>query len=148
MTAVFERPLRARHNCRHYSYEPGLQGGPRCAAGVDMSGPGASGPCLLPEHQRGTCEKREEYTDAEREAWSTFRDQAMERLGRSVQALPAPIPLNTSGKIACPNCDGGELRYARWHRGAEIQCTTPNCCGPVHFSIAAGADWPSPKEST
>jgi hypothetical protein len=87
------------------------------------------------------CPKREEYTEAERTAWQAALDAMRARLGAAVSALPRAIPLRTGGEIDCPNCTG-KLRYARWHRGAEISCTTPHCCG-AHFSIAAGADWPA-----
>lgn len=142
---VFERPLRATHHCRHYSYELGLQGrGPLCAQGIDLSGQsGASLLCgsTVAENHR-PCPKREEYTDAEREAWRTHLDASRVRLGNAVQALPKPIPLRTQGHVDCPNCDG-QLHYARWHRGAEIKCTSPSCAH-AHFNIEAGKDWPTP----
>jgi hypothetical protein len=144
MTVTFNRPLRATEHCRHYSYETGLYGrGPLCALGVDLSGAGASRRCWPTPEQ--VCDKREDYTDDERNIWNAWLYESQERLGRAVQALPAPIPLNTDGWVKCPNCDGGHLHYARWHRGAQINCSTPNCCGPVHFSIASGKDWPTPK---
>jgi ssDNA-binding Zn-finger/Zn-ribbon topoisomerase 1 len=68
----------------------------------------------------------------------------MERLGAAVQALPRAIPLRTTGHIECPNC-GGVLMYSRWHRGAEIACSTENCCG-ARFNIAAGAEWPARQD--
>ena len=132
------RPIRATSHCRHYSYEPGLKGGPRCARNVDQSA--GVGPCM-PE-PKGRCPSREDYTDAERAAWRAEMNASMERLRVAVGALPRAIPLNTQGQIECPNC-GAPLHYARWHRGAEIKCETRFCVGPVHFSIAAGADWPS-----
>lgn len=147
----FDRPPRARQHCRHYSYETGLKGrGPLCALGIDLSGHGTAMACMPPgEYKRGVCDRRSDWSDAERDAWDKFVGESTARLILAVAALPAPIPINTSGKVQCPNCKG-QLHYARWHRGAEIQCTTPNCCGPVHYSIAAGADWPqgSAKERT
>lgn len=140
---IFTRPPHATKHCRHYSYERGktwLDGGPRCAKGLDLTVPGSTG-CCMPE-PRGGCTLRAEYTQAERDAWEASRNEGMERLGRAVQALPRAIPLRTSGDIPCPNCDG-RLHYARWHRGAEIKCTSEGCCG-AHFSIAAGVDWPAP----
>jgi len=141
---TFERPLRATHHCRHYSYETGLQGrGPLCALGIDLSGSGASRRCWSePAEADAVCPQRSEYTDEERAAWRTWLDASQVRLGTAVQALPAPIPLNTQGKVKCPNCSG-DLHYARWHRGASMQCSTPNCCGPVRFAIEAGKDWPA-----
>ena len=141
MAEAFVRPLRATHHCRHYSYEPGLKGGPRCAKGLDpFASPGfvLRRCCSEPTE---VCHARQEYTDAEREAWEVASAAGMDRLGKAVQALPRAIPLRTSGEIVCPNCEG-RLRYARWHRGAEIACSTPGCCG-AHFNIAAGADWPA-----
>jgi hypothetical protein len=135
MTVTFPRPPKASHHCRHYSYEPGE--GPRCAAGVDQSS--GVGPCM-PE-PKGLCPSRREYTDDERAAWDAAKQESFARLVAAIQALPRPIPLNTQGSVVCPNC-GGVLRYARWHRGAEIACSTEYCCG-ARFSIAAGADWPS-----
>jgi len=88
---------------------------------------------------------REEYTDAERHAWQQSVAEGTSRLGAAIAALPAPIPLRTSGKIECPNCLG-DLNYARWHRGAEISCSTPGCCS-ARFNIAPGADWPQRKDA-
>jgi hypothetical protein len=140
----FTRPPHASHHCRHYSFNVPItrsDSGPQCARGCSFDEPGSTGRCM-PE-PKGDCSERQEYTDAERQAWKAATAASMERLGRALQALPHPIPLRTSGEIDCPNCDG-KLQYARWHRGAEIKCTTPFCCG-AHFSIAAGADWPVSK---
>lgn len=68
----------------------------------------------------------------------------MDRLRAAVQALPAHIPLVRRGTVTCPSC-AGVLHYARWHLGAMIECETRDCCA-ARFSIAAGADWPAPKE--
>lgn len=140
----FTPPLRATGHCRHYSYCHGdlmSDRGPQCAAGCDLSAPGASRGCWpAPEAE---CADRQEYTDDERAAWREWVDGSITRLGLAIDALPAPIPLNTTGKIACPNC-GGDLHYGRWHRGASIQCATPHCCG-ARMSIEAGKDWPRPK---
>jgi hypothetical protein len=141
----FTPPLRATHHCRHYSYKMPFSApnaGPNCSRGCGQSEPGFSLKHCCSE-PTVICASREEYSDTEREAWEAARSERMKRLGEAVQALPHPIPLRTSGEIDCPNCDG-KLRYSRWHRGAEIGCTTPFCCG-AHFSIAAGADWPVSK---
>jgi hypothetical protein len=140
----FTPPPHATKHCRHYSFERAQRwedSGPRCAMGltVDL---GLRRCCPDPSI---TCGDREEYTDAERVAWEAARDASMGRLVAAIAAVPDPIPLRTGGNVECPSC-GGQLRYDRWHRGAEIKCETPFCCG-AHFSIAAGAEWPaSPKE--
>jgi hypothetical protein len=141
----FTRPPHASEHCRHYSYKRPFtlpDSGPCCALGIDLSAPGASFVCM-PEKGKiaQACQRREEYTDAERAAWQAAVAASAQRLGKAVQALPRAIPLRSGGVIDCPNCDG-KIRYDRWHRGAELRCSTPYCCA-AHFSIAAGADWPS-----
>ncbi|WP_199223796.1 MULTISPECIES: hypothetical protein [unclassified Novosphingobium] len=96
----------------------------------------------MPE-PRGTCAQRQEWTDEERAAWSSAVEAGMARMVAAIAALPAPIPLRTSGSVECPNCLG-TLSYSRWHRGAEICCATPGCTS-ARFNIAAGADWPARK---
>lgn len=86
MADVIERPLRATHHCRHYSYRntglaglrSGDHGGPQCALGIDLSAPAASKPCMpagtfpaLPGDTQ--CASREDYTDAERAEWKRYR---------------------------------------------------------------------------
>lgn len=141
----FPRPPRATGHCRHYSYSRAAliaDTGPRCVLGVDLSHPGSSAMCMpdggLP---RGLCSQREEYTEAEHQAWDAFYRGCIVRLSCAVRALPAAIPLDTKGTITCPNC-GGHLHYGRWHRGAAIQCETENCT-EARFSIEAGVDWPA-----
>lgn len=151
----FPSPVRATKHCRHYSWERGglmMLGFPKCARGVDLSyrlyddglKHSPSVEMCMPDGglPRGLCAQREEYKDEERAAWAAFQAECMGRVSAAVDALPAPIPLNTQGKIVCPNC-GGELRFARWHRGAAIACETENCV-EARFSIEAGADWPTP----
>lgn len=147
MTKTFEPPQRARHHCRHYSYELGLHGrGPLCALGLDLSAPAASGACMPLRAEGDTypspCAKREDWSDEERATWQAWQAASLERVSKAVAALPAPITLRTRGAVDCPNCDGGKLHFARWRRGAEIKCTTPYCCS-AHFSIEAGKDWPA-----
>lgn len=138
---AFPLPLRATHHCRHYSFVMGLgdNTGPQCAAGITNIALALNTCCQNPPVQ---CFAREEYTDAEREAWQQARDAGIARIIAANAALPRPIPLHTTGSLECPNC-GGKLAYARWHRGAELACDTPNCCA-ARFSIEAGADWPAP----
>lgn len=137
----YPRPMSASDNCRHYSFSRSvdwMERGPRCACGVDISKPGAAKPCFSPP--TSSCSKREEFTDAERAAWQEYIYEGLERLKLAIGALPAALPEGTSGTIICPNC-GGTITYARWRRGAELNCDTPNCCG-AHLSIEAGAEWP------
>ena len=138
MQTQFEKPLRATKHCRHYSYEPGLQGGPRCAEGVDLSEPRAIMPCVAEPEVK--CSQRKDYTDDERQTWKLAVAARLVRLGAAIGALPHPVPVNTSGTVECPNCSG-RLHYSRWHRGASLVCATEYCCG-AHFNIAAGTDWP------
>ncbi len=145
MTPDFTPPLRATGHCRHYSYKHGdlmSDRGPQCAVGCDLSAPGASRACW-PSHE-AECASRQEYTDEERAAWRVWMRKSMDRLSRAIDALPAPLKLDTRGHIACPNC-GGELHYGRWHRGAFVQCNTEHCCA-ARMNIAAGTDWPARKE--
>ncbi|WP_102226839.1 hypothetical protein [Acidimangrovimonas sediminis] len=144
----FPRPLRATGHCRHYRYERGdlLSGtGPCCAREVSLRKLGAALACMPTPAADAYCPLRQEYTAAERQMWKEFGDALHHRIAQAIAALPAPIPLNTSGHVPCPNCEGGELYYARWDRGAAIQCNTENCAG-ARFSIERGADWPAKPE--
>jgi hypothetical protein len=138
----FTRPLRATFHCRHYSYERSVrleESGPRCALGIDLT----DGPVLkcLPDPVE-LCESREDYRESERAAWAVWQSQRMKRLGAALQALPKAIPLRSGGHVDCPSC-GGQIRYDRWEGGAELHCSTEDCCG-ARFNIARGADWPQP----
>jgi hypothetical protein len=140
--SAFTRPLRATHHCRHYSYERGLLGGPRCAIGQDVSGVILK--CLPAANAKDHhCVAREEYTDDERAAWEVSCGEGMERLGKAVSALPAAIPMRSGGYVDCPNCDG-QIRYDRWQGGAELACSTEGCCG-AHFNLSGVKEWPSRK---
>lgn len=138
----FERPLRATNHCRHYSYKTGMGSdhGPQCAVGHASVALPINTCCSDPKEH---CPARAEYTDEERAAWAAAREASTARLIAAIAALPRPIPLNTSNSVPCPSCMG-RLSYARWHRGAEIGCSTPNCCG-ARFNIAPGVDWPTPE---
>ena len=144
----FRRPPKASHHCRHYSYDIAAfrrgEDGAQCAAGVDMRDGGEELhvlPCM--PDPLGWCPKREEYSEAERDEWRAWRAAGMERLAKAVAALPAPIPMRSSGSVACPNC-GGRLAYARWEGGAQIACATEGCCA-ARFNLSGVDEWPSPK---
>ena len=141
----FPMPLKATRHCRHYSYEHGdlLTGtGPHCAREVALDKPGAAWACIPAPAAHAYCPLREEYTAAERAAWNEAGAARLDRILNAIAALPAPIPLKTSGHLPCPNCEGGELYFARWNCGAAIECNTENCA-KARFSIESGADWPA-----
>ena len=139
-----ERPLRATHHCRHYSYAPGLSGGPRCAAGVDMSVPGSTRPCMPDANVQ--CAERVEYTEAERAAWEAFKAEGMVRLAKAVEAIPEPISCGGSGSCKCPLCEGGDLQWSRASNGhVWLTCSDRDCIGPVHFNIDRKTVWPASK---
>lgn len=142
MTKTFPMPEKAGHHCRHYDYVLGLEGGPTCAIGIDLTKPGSSRVCMpLKAAEEIRCKGREDYTEAERGAWREATHARTFRTFSAIGALPTPIPLDSTGSVNCPNCDGGTLTYSRWERGASICCSTENCCSAT-MSIAAGIDWP------
>jgi hypothetical protein len=121
-----ECPPRAREHCRHYSYQLGLNGGPQCQRGVDMSAVGATLPCMPPEHQRGaTCTRREEWTAAERAAWKEFSANSIARAVVIMKAIP---DAGDGGRIDCPVC-GGTVSWSRARRNGHLHaaCSTPHC---------------------
>lgn len=123
-----ERPPKAREHCRHYSYQRGWNGGPRCARGVDMDAAGAALPCMPPEYQRGAaCPKREEWSAAEREAWKSFSTNSIARAGVIMAAIPWD-GAGDSGLIECPVCDG-KVSWSRARSNGHLHasCSTPNC---------------------
>jgi hypothetical protein len=135
------KPLRATNHCRHYSYSPGLSGGPCCAAGVDMSQPGSSARCM--PDPKGACGKREDFTDAERADWKAYVDGRLMKMAEAVAAIPASIPCGTTGEYKCPLCPG-ELRWSRASNGhVWLSCTALDCVGPVHFNIDRKTSWPA-----
>ena len=141
---VFTAPPPARQHCRHYHYVLPItqpDSGPNCKVGIDLSAPAASLCCMPPKDGQPSCASREDWTDAERSDWAEWVEESKKRLIAAIGAVPHPIPLNTSGEVECPNC-GGRLRYARWHRGGEIGCSTRGCCG-ARYSVEAGKDWPA-----
>ena len=130
----FNPPLRATGHCRHYSYmRDRLDRGPTCALGLDLTGPGASRKCWPVDTSTGAgcgCDRREEYTEAERAAWG---DYVAARTARMVLILPA-IPGKDEGRgkagtIPCPACDGGVVRWSRAASNGHLwaACSTPNC---------------------
>lgn len=139
----FERPPIARQHCRHYEYEHGLQGGPRCAAGVDNRAPGFNTLAHCCPDPKSACSSREEWSDEERATWEAWSEKSRARLIAAIAALPRPIPMRTSGTVDCPSCDG-KISYSRWYRGAGLECSTPMCCAAL-FDLAEPNDWPAGK---
>lgn len=134
---TFDRPRAATHHCRHYSYEPGLAGGPRCKAGVDLTAPGSTAPCM-PDVDMSACLFRFEYTDDERATWEAWRN---ERAARTI-AIMALIPGSSrdkknrpewgkSGSFPCPACETGTVQWARARSNGHLHagCSTKFCFG-------------------
>ena len=146
---LLERPLRATHHCRHYSYRntglaglrSGDPGGPQCALGVDLSAPRASKPCMPPgtfPFQEGDrpCPLRENFTDAERAEWKRWTDSRLQRMGVVLQAIPGSSAdrkkrehWGETGSFPCPACKTGTVRWSRASSNGHVHaaCTTPNC---------------------
>lgn len=140
------RPLRATQHCRHYSYERGLGGGPRCAKQVDLTKPGSFRMCM-PDADV-PCARREEYTEEERAAWKNHQAEGLLRMVLAVEAIPEPVPCGGRGQCKCPNCEAGELNWSRASNGhVWLQCSTPECLGPLHFNIHRSTVWPASKKA-
>jgi len=132
-----ERPRPAGKHCRHYSYEPGLKGGPRCAVDVDLSQPGSTQACMPPKDDMPVCAKREENTEAERAAWEAYREQSMERMIKIMPMIPGSSRDRKNrdhwGKqgaiFPCPGCGEGTVRWVRSSYNGHVHaaCTTVNC---------------------
>ena len=122
-----------RH-CRHYSYDRSnlsmVTRGPKCAAGIDLSAPGAS-KCCWPE-PRGTCSKREGYTQEERRAKAEEQVAGLERTAKALTLIPprtsGAVLGPTSGQLDCPNCSG-RITWARARSNQHLHaaCSTPGC---------------------
>lgn len=139
-----ERSLRATKHCRHYSYDIGLNDGPRCAIGCDVK---ARWKACMPSPTE-ECDKREEYTEEERAAWKAYADHRMDMLRGAILVFD-PVECGTEARKPCPHC-GGTLVLQRALNGhAWLNCTTTECVGPVHFNVKREAVWPSaPTQST
>lgn len=137
MADPIERPLHASQHCRHYSYaHDKLHGGPTCALGIDLSAPGSALRCM--PAPKVPCDKREEYTDAERRAWAAWRDERTARMLRILIMIPGSAAKRDetwgkSGNFKCPACDGGTVSWARASNNGHVSaaCNTPNCFGII-----------------
>lgn len=131
-----EKPLHANFHCRHYSYEGGMKGGPRCAAGVDMTAPGSTRPCMPLDGKAPACDKREEFTQPEREAWAAYRADSMIRMSKIMPLVPGSSrdrknrpEWGKRGSFDCPGCGEGAVHWSRspYNGHVHAACTTPNC---------------------
>ena len=121
-----------RH-CRHYSYQfddfvSGARG-PQCAAGVDLSGPGASRPCMPLPIEGKPCPSRDDWTDQERSCAITVRRAAMNRLSIGLAALPPRAKDKSDwgacGEVKCPSCETGMIQWSHSIRNGHLhaRCT-------------------------
>ncbi|MGY3588012.1 hypothetical protein [Bradyrhizobium sp. USDA 4350] len=136
-----DRPLRATFHCRHYSYVGGMQGGPRCARDADLTAPLATKPCMpgaSPKTPPDGCKLREEYTDAEREAWMIYRETRMEAQAKIMVKIPGSsrdtkkrAHWGETGSFGCPACDWGIVKWSRARNNGHLwaACSTPGCFG-------------------
>lgn len=131
---MIERPIHASHHCRHYSYERGLQGGPRCARGVDMTPLLATQPCM--PDAKAPCIFREEYTDEERAAWKAYREESAGRMITIMAQIPGSSrdrknkpEWGKRGSFPCPGCNAGTVHWARESSNGHLHaaCTTRFC---------------------
>lgn len=146
MSKSFTPPPHAGLHCRHYSYERGMNwSGPKCAAGIDLSAPGASNPCMPPvaDHVKGPgglleCAWREEWKPEEREAWAAWRAESQARAILIIEKIPGNSTdrtnkpaWGTGGEFPCPACEVGTVRWSRARINGHLHaaCTTPGCFG-------------------
>lgn len=145
--STFDAPPPASANCRHYSYThgDGADRGPACARGVDLKARKDTRPCMPPAKAHGLfegnpgplglCTWRADYTAAECAAWDAYMEARAMRFITALASLP-PIDEgggDDMGSQPCPNCRDGSLRWSRGRSHAHLECTTPNCTGPITY---------------
>ena len=121
------RPPKASKHCRHYSYslrDIGTGRGPRCAAGIDVSAPGATCACM--PDPTAKCPSRAEHTDEVRAAWKARTDHSLERMRVVMPAIPKTGGV---GSFPCPACGTGNVHWSRAARNGHVHaaCSTPDC---------------------
>jgi hypothetical protein len=120
------RPPTARQHCRHYSYVlgVGLDNGPKCAVACDNDRPGGTAACM--PNPNSYCGKREEWTEAERDATRAWTAEHMERLALIMERIPRT---GDGGTLPCPACGVGTVGWSRARRNGHLHaaCTTPQC---------------------
>lgn len=113
-----------------------MQGGPVCAIGIDLNPPGAARPCMPEPKEGAACSQREEYTEAEREAWQAYRVQRMEAAAVIMQQIPGSSRdrkkrdgWGKTGAFGCPACEWGVVHWGRASYNGHVRaiCTTPGC---------------------
>lgn len=141
-----DKPLKATRHCRHYDYvrSPDKEkDGPQCACGIDLrEKPGATQPCMPPNvvfdrnaPQPEPCVWREEFTDAERDAWERYRVESLARAAVVMEKIPGSADRKhrntwgTTGQLDCPACGTGIVRWSRSRVNGHLfaGCSTPNC---------------------
>lgn len=120
------RPPIAREHCRHYDYKPGFgpQSGPACAVGIENRGQGRALPCM--PNPVVPCAAREEHTEAERDTFRAWMNDHTQRMVIVMTAIPRE---GFEGKLLCPACGGGTVRWTRasGNRHLHAACSTPHC---------------------
>jgi hypothetical protein len=135
---TFEKPLHATQHCRHYSYEHGGDGGPCCAAGIDLRAPDTwLGICMPPRPTAPSlCAWREEFTPAEDEAWERWFKARTLRMAAVMAVIPGDSTdrknkpeWGNSGSFACPACEVGTVKWVRASSNGHLHaaCSTPGC---------------------
>lgn len=139
---TFERPPHASHHCRHYHYDVATfpDGGPRCARGVDLSGPGSAKVCMPDAKEAVACNLREEHTEEEHAAWKAWRDERLARMIVILAQMPGSSrdkknkpEWGNSGRFPCPGCKSGTVSWARARSNGHLHagCSTPHCFGII-----------------
>ena len=132
----FKKPPKASKHCRHYSYDLAVvdAGGPCCAKGIDLSGPGASSVCMPKPFEgfpdKRACKKREEYTAVERDEWKKWQAEAMGRMIIVLAEIPGDVKdRGKTGTLKCPACKTGTVRWTRAPNNGHLwaSCSTPHC---------------------
>lgn len=132
-----DRPIRATWHCRHYRYQPGV--GPICGMGRDISGATANKACMPLYDGHENCPLREDYTDAEREAWAGHQKEQFNRIGVRNTSFSDPVPCNSSQQFPCA-CGNGTMRVQRGRKRAYINCSCD--LSPIELNLGTSGEWP------
>jgi hypothetical protein len=92
--------------------------------------------CWPLDGKNPSCDKRQEYTTEEREAWAIYRAESMERMSKIMPMIPGSSRdrkkrdhWGKSGDFECPGCGEGKVRWVRSSYNGHVHaaCSTPNC---------------------